>query len=106
MASVGLLGVTMMTQKDYFIHPHNFVAGDKDTLSDLVTQAPNISVAKTPAIEIEASASRVKMQQTLFEHSKKYHIRHAEFKITEKYLSVLTEKQRQQLISVAGDVVP
>ena len=106
MSSVGLLGALMMTQKDYFIHPHNIVAGDRGILSDPVIQASDSSVAKTPALEIEASASRVKMQQTLFEHLKKHQIRHAEFKITEKYLSVLTEKQRQQLTSVASDVVP
>jgi hypothetical protein len=192
-ASVGLLGVLMMTQRDFFIHPNIIVTGDRGILSDPVTQPLDFSVAEALPIEIEAkqsfqamkmatstqkpevlldkkvtelgqkrmtvsltrqaseeqmldksvleddftkitsmslpdmsklaellkqqmaiqylseqeaSASRVKMQQILFENLKKHQKSHTNFNITEKYLSVLTEQQRQQLESALADVVP
>jgi hypothetical protein len=52
-----------------------------------------------------ASASRVMMQQTLFQHLTQYQKSHADFELTEKYLSVLTEKQARQLKSVGTEAV-
>jgi hypothetical protein len=49
------------------------------------------------------SASNVKMQQNLFEQLIQYQKSHEEFELTEKYLSVLTDKQVQQLKSVATE---
>lgn len=49
------------------------------------------------------SASNVKMQQNLFEQLSQYQKSHEEFELTEKYLSVLTDKQVQQLKSVATE---
>jgi hypothetical protein len=192
-ASVGLLGVLLITQKDYFIHPNNIVARDTAILNEPVMRTPDISatealrdelaaeqsypsmkivaltqnaevlldresnlvvrkkmsVNQTPRIlkdhmlersklevnsartsnlslselsklaeslklelaiqslsEVESSATSIKMQQTLFEHLAQYQKSHVEFKITDKYLSVLTEKQVQQLRSAAFEVVP
>jgi hypothetical protein len=47
--------------------------------------------------EKETSDASLKMQQTLFEQLLKYQNTHVEFTITEKYLNLLSEKQRQQL---------
>ncbi len=191
-ASVGILGVLFITQRDYFIDPSNVVAGDAGILNEPVMRAPDISAAetlteeitaeqsfqvmkmaasaqkhegrldkeliaverkrmsisRTPKVlkeqmldksmlednsaktspmslfdmsklaelltlelaiqnmsELEASASSVKMQQTLFEHLTQYQKSHAEFKITEKFLSVLTEKQVQQLKQFSAEAV-
>ena len=54
---------------------------------DLTTQ--KMSALDTPA-------TRVKIQQTLFEHLTQYQKSHAEFRLSEKYLSVLTKQQVQQ----------
>lgn len=192
-ASVGLLGVLVMTQRDYFIHPVNVVSKDAGILTAPVMRAPNISkvepmteeitaehsfesmqiaasaqkadeqldkelsrvarkrisINQTPKVlkeqmldrsmladnsaktspmslfemsklaellklklaeqnllEQDASTSIVKMQQTLVEHLIRYQNSHAEFKVTEKFLSVLTEKQIQQLKSVVTEAVP
>lgn len=183
-ASVGLVSVLMITQKDYFIHPNNIVAGDTEILNEPVLRTTSesatdtsrdelavepsfqsmkivassqkyevlldsgsnlmarkkMSVSQTPTVleeqildksifedkiartsamslselsklaellrielatqnmsEIEASASSIKMQQSLFEQLAQYQKSHVDFKITEKYLSVLTDNQVQQL---------
>ncbi|MFQ3192336.1 MAG: hypothetical protein ACI936_003488, partial [Paraglaciecola sp.] len=183
-ASVGLVSVLMITQKDYFIHPNNIVAGDTDILNEPVLRTPTISatdtrkdelavepsfqsikivassqkyevlldsgsnlmarkkmsVSQTPTVlkeqildksmfedktsrtsamslselsklaellrielatqnmsEIEASASIIKMQQSLFAQLAQYQKSHVDFIITEKYLNVLTDNQVQQL---------
>ncbi len=46
-----------------------------------------------------------KMQQTLFGHLVAYQSSHADFKITETFLNVLTEKQVQQLTSFGTEAV-
>jgi len=183
-ASVGLLGVLLLTQNDFFKHPNNIVATDTGILSEPVMQAPVIgatetlseqrefeqsfesitivassqkyqgqadkefssvarkrmSVSQTPQIptesmsnkplseyslanpssmslselselaellkvelaienmsELATSASSLKLQQTLFEQLVEYQKHTVEFTITDKYLSVLTERQIQQL---------
>jgi hypothetical protein len=183
-ASVGLVSVLMITQKDYFIHPNNIVAGDIDILNEPVLRTPTVSatdtrtdelavkpsfqsmkivvssqkhevlldsgsnlmarkkmsVGQTPTVlkeqildksmfedktartssmslselsklaellrielatqnmsEIEASASIIKMQQSLFAQLAQYQKSHVDFIITEKYLNVLTDNQVQQL---------
>jgi hypothetical protein len=192
-ASVGILSVLFITQKDYFIHSNNIAAGDAGIINVPVIGVPDISeveifseelvavksfpVNKAPASalkpeilldkgfvtaqrknmsvsqtskllneqlsdssmlednslktspislldmsklaellkrhqtiqnisEVEATASSVKMQQTLFEHLTRYQKSHAEFIIPDKYLSVLTEKQVEQLTSFATETVP
>lgn len=194
-ASVGLVSVLMITQKDYFIHPNNIVAGDTDILNEPVMRTQSVSatetrtdelavklpfqsmkivvssqkhevlldsgsslmarkkmsVRQTPTVlkeqildksmfedksartstlslslsellklaellrielatqnmsEIEASASSIKMQQSLFEQLAHYQKSHVDFKITDKYLSVLTDDQVQQLKSNATKAVP
>jgi hypothetical protein len=56
--------------------------------------------------ESEASALSVKMQQTLYEHLIQYQKSHADFKLTEKYFNVLTEKQVQKLKLMATEAIP
>ena len=47
--------------------------------------------------ELATSTSSLKLQQTLFEQLVEYQKHTVEFTITDKYLSVLTERQIQQL---------
>jgi hypothetical protein len=181
-ASVGILSILFITQKDYFIHSNIIASGDPDigevekfseelvavqsfqaneapasalkseVLLDkgfVTAQRKNMSVSQTSKLlneqlsdrsmlednslktspislldmtklaellkrhqtiqnisEVEATASSVKMQQTLFEHLTRYQKSHAEFIIPDKYLSVLTEKQVEQLTSFATETVP
>jgi hypothetical protein len=191
-ASVGLVSVLLMTQKDYLIHPNNIVAEDTSILNEPVLRISSVSatgtltdeleveqssqlmkiealsqkadvlldselnlmtrktisvsqtpralknemfdefklednIARTSAMslstlsklaellklelakqnmsEIEANASSIKMQQTLFEHLAQYQKSHVDFKLTEEYLSVLTDKQVQQLMSMSTKAV-
>jgi hypothetical protein len=197
-ASVGFLGVLLITQRDYFIHPKNIFVGDAGVLNAPVMRGPDISEAEsfTEALatvqsfqakkiaasaqkyeilldkevlldkkliaverkiisishtakllkeqmldksmlegnsaktspmllsemsklaellkqelaiqnmsELQASASSLKMQQTLFEQLIQYQKSHADFIISEKYSSVLTDKQVQQVKSVATEAV-
>jgi hypothetical protein len=190
---VGFLGVLLITQQEYFIHPNNIVATDAGMLNEplmpatdinadealtqkeaaeksfqrerivptaqkyevlldpkisavtrkkmsvnqtekmlnsqmlhqptLAHNAPNTSsmslVEMTRLVELlkldlslqiksggEMSVSSVNMQQTLFEQLSQFQKSHEEFTITEKYLSVLTEKQVQQLIPIIIEAVP
>lgn len=69
------------------------------SLLDIAKMAASLKIdlATQNKSELETGISRAKMQQTLFEHLIRYQKSHADFKITEKYLNVLTENQRQQL---------
>jgi hypothetical protein len=68
-ASVGILSVLFITQKDYFIHPKNNVTGDVGILNKLLRQGPEIGTAKTLSDEvtteqfIEESKMRVSAQK-------------------------------------------
>lgn len=191
-ASVGILGILFISQKDYFINPSNVVAGDAGILNAPVMRTPDISqadrftqelsVAKSfetkktlayaqkseerlekrliavetkamlirqvPKVlekqmldklmledidakespmslsdmskiaaflkqeltkqnksELKVSALSAKMQQNLFENLLQYQNNNPDFKITEKYWSVLSEKQLQQLKLVATKAV-
>lgn len=42
-ASVGILGLLFITQRDYFIHPTNIVVGDAGILNEPVSLVPDIS---------------------------------------------------------------
>lgn len=191
-ASVGFLGVLLITQRDYFIHPNNIITGDTGILNEPVMESPNVSIAETLSEEIavspsfqsmqiasaaktemsldkkvtaltrkkiavnqtpkvlkeqmldksmledksaksspmslvdmsklaellklelaiqklsesKTSASSVKMQQTLYEHLIQYQKSHADFKLTEKYFNVLTEKQVRNLKLMATEAIP
>ena len=183
-ASVGFLGVLLITQRDYFVHPNNIVSEDADRLNAPVMQTPDSSkvarltqeitavqsfeakktqattqksellfdkgfitverkklsvmpaskllkeqmldksilednsaktspmslsdMSKLAALlkleltmqnvpELDASVSRIKMQQSLFENLLQYQQINKKFKIPEEFLSVLTENQLQQL---------
>ena len=92
----------------------------KPTLADNAPNTPSMSLVEmTRLAELlkldlslqnksgeEMSVSRVNMQQTLFEQLSQYQKSHEEFTITEKYLSVLTDKQVQQLIPIIIEAVP
>lgn len=191
-ASVGILGLLFITQRDYFIHPNNIASEDAGTLNEpamlapdmsktetfteeLVTkrsfqemkmavssqkaevlvdkeitamarkrlpvmQAPNVlkeqmldslmlednsakispmsllelsklaeslklALSEQTKTDVIASASSLKMQQTLFEHLLQYKKNHADFEITEKYSSLLTDRQVQKLKSKAIEAV-
>ncbi|MFT5924615.1 MAG: hypothetical protein ACI9LE_001614 [Paraglaciecola sp.] len=193
LASVGIVSVLLLTQKNYFIHPNNIVAEDTIILNEPVLSTSSVSatgtltgvleveqsfklmkieassekadvlldselnlmtrkktsVSQTPralkdemldefkledniagtsamslsklsrlaellkleldtqnTLEIEANASSIKMQQTLFEQLAQYQKRHVDFKLTEEFLSVLTEIQIQQLMSMPTKAVP
>ena len=56
--------------------------------------------------KLESNASLAQMQKTLFEHLIQYQKTHPEYTITEKYLSVLTEQQAQQLTALGIKAVP
>ena len=56
-ASVGLLSVLLMTQKDYFIHPNNIIAGDASILNEPVMQSRDIGAAEILAEEIATEQS-------------------------------------------------
>ena len=186
-ASMGFLGVLLITQQEYFIHPNNIVATDAGMLNEALMQATDINADEaavkffqreqtvstaqkyevlldpkisavtrkrisvnqtekvlneqmlhkptladnapnTPSMSLvemtrlaellklelslqnksgeEMSVSKVNMQQTLFEQLSQYQKSHEEFTITEKYLSVLTDKQVQQLIPIIIEAVP
>lgn len=194
-ASVGFLGVLMITQRDYFIHPNDIVATDVGHLTQPGRDAPAVSVetmaddiatkqylpsvqsekmthsaqesklqlskrfksmetkrmsaSQTPQVSevqilpsakfeeqdlktssmslfelsklaklltlelaiqgrsnLEGNTSIVKKQQTLFEHLAQHQKSYPEFKITKKFLTVLTDKQVQQLTLPGTEVVP
>jgi hypothetical protein len=192
-ASVGILGLLFITQRDYFILPTNIVAGDAGILTEPVSLVPDISqsakeaegkaaepsfqalqmtasahktealldekltavvskrmsISETPKVltermldrsmleknsaktssmslsdmsklaellrqelakqnlsELEPSASNVKKQQTLFEQLTQYQKSHGEFEISEEFLNVLTDKQVEQLKSMATEAIP
>jgi hypothetical protein len=56
-ASVGLLGILFITQRDYFIHPNNIVAGDADMLNAPLMQTPSSSQVARLTEEITAVQS-------------------------------------------------
>lgn len=192
-ASVGLLSILLITQRDYFIHPNNIVAEDAGIISEPVLKSadimtneiateklevePSLQATKMSAstqmqeqhliknnegiarkrgsvnqsaeileeqlasksmfgdnvddmptmsllemsklanllrqdqtlvnqLEQETSDSTIRKQQVLFEQLLKYQRAHIDFKITEKYLDVLSEKQIQQLQSFDLDAEP
>lgn len=58
------------------------------------------------SLELKSDTTKInKMQQTLFEHLVVYQNNHADFKITETFSNVLTEKQIQQLKSFGAEAV-
>jgi phospholipase/lecithinase/hemolysin len=69
------------------------------SLSELskLAELLRIELATQNMSEIEASASIIKMQQSLFAQLAQYQKSHVDFIITEKYLNVLTDNQVQQL---------
>ena len=83
----------------------NAVKKSPMSLSDMskLTELLKLSQALQYMSEGVTSALNVKMQQNLFEQLSLYQKSHEEFELTEKYLSVLTDKQAQQLKSVATE---
>ena len=83
----------------------NAVKKSPMSLSDMskLTELLKLSQALQYMSEGVTSALNVKMQQNLFEQLSLYQKSHDEFELTKKYLSVLTDKQAQQLKSVATE---
>ena len=63
-ASVGLLSVLMMTQKEYFIHPNDIVAEEAGNFNEPITFAADISAAEILADEIAAKQPFQSMKMT------------------------------------------
>ena len=83
----------------------NAVKKSPMSLSDISKLAELLKLEQTlqNMSERATSVSNVKMQQNLFEQLNLYQKSHEEFELTEKYLSVLTDKQAQQLKTVATE---
>ena len=77
----------------------NSVKTSMMSLSDMSELAGSLKIeqATQDISKLEASASSVDMQQILFKQLIQYQKSHIEFKITEKYLSVLTDEQIRKL---------
>ena len=78
------------------------------SLSDMskLAELLKLELAILKMSERDTDSSIAKKQQTLFQHLTQYQKNSAEFEMTEKYLSVLTEKQVQQLKSFSAEAEP
>jgi hypothetical protein len=54
LASLGLVSVLLMTQKDYFIHPNNIVAENTSIVDEPVLSTSSVSATGTLTDELEA----------------------------------------------------
>jgi hypothetical protein len=61
-ASVGLLGILFITQRDYFINPSNIVVGETDIFNGPTMQAPDISQSEKYPQEIAVDQSFQEMK--------------------------------------------
>ncbi|MGK0305986.1 MAG: hypothetical protein ACI8UG_001737 [Gammaproteobacteria bacterium] len=52
MASLGLVSVLLMNQKDYFIHPNNIVAEDTSIVDEPVLSTSSVSATGTLTDEL------------------------------------------------------
>lgn len=77
----------------------NSVKTSMMSLSDMSELAGSLKIEQAiqNISKLEASSSSVDMQQILFKQLIQYQKSHIEFKITEKYLSVLTDEQIRKL---------
>jgi len=90
------------TLEDNSLHMSPISLADLSKLAELL----KLELTKQNMSEVEARASSVKMQQTLFENLVQYQKSHTEFTLTDQYLSVLTEKQVKQLKLAFTEAVP
>lgn len=61
-ASVGLLGILFITQRDYFINPSNIVVGETDIFNEPTMQVPDISQSEKYPQEIAVDQSFQEMK--------------------------------------------
>jgi hypothetical protein len=61
-ASVGLLGILFITQREYFIYPSNIFVGETDIFNEPIIQAPDISQSEKHPQEIGVDHSFQEMK--------------------------------------------
>ncbi|GAC19572.1 hypothetical protein [Paraglaciecola arctica] len=103
-ASVGILGLLFITQRDYFIHPTNIVAGDAGILNEPVSLVPDISQSAEEKKAITSGSSFDAMPMTASTHKAEVLLNEESALVASKRMSisktpkVLNEQIKEQML--------